>query len=113
MNDRDRVRLRHMLDAATEALSFLEGRTDEDLRRDRMFMLAVLKEIEIIGEAASQISEESKRTLPLVPWPKIIAMRNRLIHAYADVELSLVWNTLTVALPELAGELQIALNNMH
>jgi uncharacterized protein with HEPN domain len=109
MNDRDRVRLQHMLDAAREALSFLEGRTNEDLRRDRMFTLAVVKEIEIIGEAANQISDESRKTLPQVPWPKIIAMRNRLIHAYAEVDLSIVWDTLTGALPELSRELENAL----
>jgi uncharacterized protein with HEPN domain len=112
MNDRDRVRLQHMLDAAKEALSFLDGRTGEDLRRDRMFMLAVVKEIEIIGEAASQIPDASRKTIPQVPWPKIIAMRNRLIHAYADMDASIVWDTLTDALPELVRELEIALADL-
>ena len=97
-----------MLDAAKEALSFLEGRTTEDLRRDRMFMLAVVKEIEIIGEAATRISEESRKALPQVPWTRIVAMRNRLIHAYADVDLSILWDTLTGALPELVRELESA-----
>ena len=106
MNDPEAVRLRHMLDAAEEALSFLEGRTFEDLHRDRMFLLAVVKEIEIIGEAATRVSVESRKTLPQVPWPKIVAMRNRLIHAYADVDRSLVWDTLTDALPELVRELE-------
>jgi uncharacterized protein with HEPN domain len=109
MNDRERVRLRHMLDAAREALSFLQGRTREDLRGNRMFLLAVVKEIEIIGEAASQNSDESRQTLPRVPWPKIIAMRNRLIRAYAEVDLSIVWDTLTFALPEMVRELESAL----
>jgi uncharacterized protein with HEPN domain len=90
MNDRERVRLRQMLDAAKEVLSFLEGCTTEDLRRHRIFMLAVVKEIEIIGEAATQISEESRKALPQVPWPRIVALRNRLIHAYSSVDLSLL-----------------------
>jgi len=98
-----------MLDAAKEALSFIAGRSSEDLRRDRMLVLALVKEIEIIGEAASRISDESTKALPRIPWPKIIAMRNRLIHAYADVDLSIVWDTLTGALPELLRELEIAL----
>src|SRR5258708_699232 len=85
MKDRERVRLQHMLDAAGEALSFLQGRTSEDLRRNRMFMLAVVKEIEIIGEAANQISDESRKTLPRIPWPKIVAMRSGVIHAYVDL----------------------------
>jgi hypothetical protein len=71
-----------MLDAGREALSFIEGRTREDLLRDRMLLLALIKEIEIIGEAASRISAESKKKLPDVPWPLVVGMRNRLIHAY-------------------------------
>jgi uncharacterized protein with HEPN domain len=109
MNESDVIRLRHMLDAAREALSFIAGRSSEDLSRDRMLVLALVKEIEIIGEAASRISDESRKALPRIPWPKIIAMRNRLIHAYADVDLSIVWDTLTGALPELLRELEIAL----
>ena len=109
MNESDIIRLRHMMDAAREALSFVVGRNSEDLGRDRMLVLALVKEIEIIGEAASRISDESRKALPRIPWPKIIAMRNRLIHAYADVDLSIVWDTLTGALPELLRELEIAL----
>ena len=109
MNESDIIRLRHMLDAAREALSFVAGRNSEDLGRDRMRVLALVKEIEIIGEAASRISDESRKALPRIPWPKIIAMRNRLIHAYADVDLSIVWDTLTGALPELLRELETAL----
>ena len=109
MNESDIIRLRHMLDAAREALSFVAGRSSEDLGRDRMLVLALVKEIEIIGEAASRISDESRKALPRIPWPKIIAMRNRLIHAYADVDLSIVWDTLTGALPELLRELETAL----
>ena len=55
-----------------------------------MLLLALVKEIEIIGEAASRISDESRNALPRIPWPKIIAIRNRLIHAYADVDLTIV-----------------------
>ena len=109
MNESDIIRLRHMLDAAREALSFVAGRNSEDLGRDRMLVLALVKEIEIIGEAASRISDESRKALPRIPWPKIIATRNRLIHAYADVDLSIVWDTLTGALPELLRELETAL----
>ena len=109
MNESDIIRLRHMMDAAREALSFVAGRNSEDLGRDRMLVLALVKEIEIIGEAASRISDESRKALPRIPWPKIIAMRNRLIHAYADVDLSIVWDTLTGALPELLRELETAL----
>ena len=81
MSDPDRIRLRHMLDAAKEALRFIAGRGKEDLAADRQLALALIKEIEIIGEAASRISIEVKDSRPDIPWPAIVGMRNRLIHA--------------------------------
>ena len=70
MNESDVIRLRHMLDAAREALSFVAGRSGEDLRRDRMLVLAPVKEIEIIGEAASRISDESRKVYRGFPGRK-------------------------------------------
>lgn len=113
MNASDEIRLRHMLDAAREALSFIEGRVSADLTLDRKLLLALVKEIEIIGEAASRIAAESREELPGVPWPAIVAMRNRLIHAYADVDTSIVWSTLTNALPGLVLELERALGRSY
>jgi hypothetical protein len=64
-----------MLDAAREALSFLEGRTLDDLKRDRMLALSLVKELEIIGEAASKVSDEVRGLAPDIPWPMIVGMR--------------------------------------
>jgi uncharacterized protein with HEPN domain len=102
MSVSDRIRLQHMLDAALEAIAFAEGRSLEQLRNDRMLLLSLVKEIEIIGEAASQISEEFRSTNSHVPWAEIRGMRNRLIHAYADVNVDIVWSTITSDLPLLA-----------
>ena len=68
MSGPDRIRLRHMLDAANEALGFVADRKKEDLATDRQFALALIKEIEIIGEAASRISAETKDRRQEVPW---------------------------------------------
>jgi uncharacterized protein with HEPN domain len=77
-----------------------------------MLFLALVKEIEIIGEAASRVSVEGRAALPGIPWPKVVGIRNRLIHAYADVDLSVIWATMTGALPELARELETALGDL-
>lgn len=108
MNKRDRIELLHMRDAAREAISFAEGRTAEDLRRDRIFLLALVKEIEIIGAAASRVSEESKRLLPGFAWADMTGMRNRLIRAYAEIDRSAVWE-MTKSFPEITRELDILL----
>ena len=106
----DAMRLRHMLEAARDALSFVAGKTREDLSSDRMLALSLVKSIEIIGEAASKVSPACKTQFDEIPWPDIIAMRNRLIHAYFDVNLDIVWQTIKQELPQLIAQLEKALS---
>lgn len=101
----DLTRLKHMLQAATEALAFIEGCSRETLDTDRKLALALVKEVEIIGEAAAQISPACRQRYPQLPWAKIIGMRNRLIHAYHDVDLDVLWDTVTISLNPLMAEL--------
>jgi len=95
-----------MLDAAREATSFVENKTRADLDTDRQLTLAVLKLIEIIGEAASKVTEQSRQEYPEIAWPMIIGMRNRLIHAYYDIDIDRVWDTVTEDLPPLIEQLE-------
>lgn len=99
MNERDRIRLRHMLDAAQEALQFAAGQSRADLETNRMLARALVKDIEIIGEAASRVSQDFRATHPQLPWADIVGMRNRLIHAYFDINLDRVWDTIKKDLP--------------
>lgn len=93
MRKDDEIRLRHMRDAAQEALAFSRDRSRSDLENDRMLEHSLVRCIEIIGEAASQVTKETQRQLPDIPWPSMVAMRNRLIHAYFDIDLDRVWDT--------------------
>jgi len=102
----DLIRLRHMLDAAREAMSFAEGRKRADLDSDRMLVLSLVKAIEIIGEAAYQLSETTRAHLASIPWEDIIGMRHRLVHAYFDINLDILWRTLQDDLPALATLLE-------
>ncbi|MFH0814189.1 MAG: HepT-like ribonuclease domain-containing protein, partial [Pseudomonadota bacterium] len=78
MQKDDLVRLNHMLDAAKETIGFVQGKTRRSLNTNRMLVLALVKDIEIIGEAAVNLSKEFREALPQIPWPEIIGMRNRL-----------------------------------
>lgn len=108
--EEDIVRLRHMLDAAEEALEFARGRSRADLDTDRMFARAVVQDIEIVGEAAGAVSRQTQNLYPDIPWAAITAMRNRLIHAYFDIDLDRVWDTLVDDLPSLVPELRRIVN---
>lgn len=111
MSPDDRVRLRHMADAIEAVATFIQGRSRSDLSADRMLVFALVRAVEIVGEAASKVSSEGRAELPAVPWSSIIGMRNRLIHAYFDVDLDILWNTVTEALPPLGQQIGAALDD--
>lgn len=106
MQSHDRIRLQHMLDATKEALGFVQGKQRFDLDTDRMLVLSLVKELEIIGEAAGKVSAEIRSQYGAIPWQDIGGMRNRLIHAYFDIDLDVVWTTVTKDLPLLKTELE-------
>lgn len=101
MRDEDRIRVIHMVDAAESAMHFLSGRNRDDLDRDQMLLFAVVRAIELIGEAANKISLETRAATTQVPWAAIVSMRNRLIHGYADIDRAVLWNTATQEVPTL------------
>jgi len=82
MNDDDRWRLGHMADYLRSAMNFVRDRQRDDLDNDKMLVLALMRAIEVVGEAASKVSAEGRAELPDLPWPEVIGMRNRLVHAY-------------------------------
>ena len=106
MHKDDEIRLRHMLDAAREAVSFARCRVRSDLETDRQLVLSLVKDIEIVGEAASQISGSFRTHTPEVPWQRMVAMRNRLVHAYFSINLDIVWQTVQRDLPRLITHLE-------
>src|SRR4051794_8378343 len=106
MIEADIIRLRHMLDAAHESLAFVEGRTREELNNNRVLALALVKELEILGEAASNVSFDVKASMPEIPWAGILGMKERLAHSYVDVNLDFVWTTIASSLPDIARSLQ-------
>lgn len=106
MENEDRIRIQHMIDAAEEALSFVSGIDKSKFTEKRILILSVIKDVEIVGEAASKISEQIKLKYSEIPWKDIIGMRNRLIHGYFDVNINLVWNTTKYNLPPLINSLK-------
>lgn len=97
----DRLSLQHMLDHATEAVELTLGQTRDDLEEQRLLQLALVRLVEIVGEAAGRVSKDTQRRHPEIPWPQIVSMRNRLIHGYDFVDHDILWQTIQEDLPLL------------
>ena len=97
---RDRERLLDIQDAITRVEEYA-SRGREAFEQDRLIQIWMLHHLQIIGEASRAISPEFKEEHPEVPWPKIIALRNILVHHYFDIDLAIVWSVVESAIPEL------------
>jgi len=102
----DTVRLRHMLDYAREAVTLSHGRTRADLDSDRLFNLAMTRLVEVIGESASRLSEATRQGNPQIPWSEVIAVRNRLIHGYDQINLDILWDIIELDMRPLIDQLE-------
>lgn len=102
----DRTRLLHMLEHAREAVAFAAKRNREDLDADRLLNLALVRLLEIVGEAAARVTTETRGQLPDVPWAEITGLRNRVVHGYDRVDFDVVWATVTSDLPPLVVQLE-------
>ncbi len=102
----DRLRLRHMLDAAEKIVAFTEGLSLSAFLANEEKQLAIVRLLEIAGEAANGLSDELKEEHAEIPWSQITATRNRLIHGYFDVDLNVVWQIVREDVPILVTQLR-------
>jgi uncharacterized protein with HEPN domain len=107
----DVVYLRHILDAIEKIETYLKGATYESFSSNDMMIDAVVRELEIIGEASSNLTEEFRRNHPDVMWRDAIDMRNFLIHEYFGVRTQMVWDTCQNDIPALKSFVETALND--
>jgi uncharacterized protein with HEPN domain len=105
----DAVRLRHMLDHAREAVELCRGRTRQDLGSDRLLNLAMVRLVEVVGEAANRVTTSKQEAHPEIAWREIVSMRNRIIHGYDTVDLDILWSVIQDDLPRLVEQLRAAI----
>ena len=94
-----RVYLEDILDAARKAQEFSVGLSLEEFETDEKTVYAVVRALEIVGEAAKQVPSGMRDRAPDIPWRSMTGMRDKLIHAYAGVDLRVVWRTIHDELP--------------
>ena len=110
---RDKAYLKHILDAISNIEKFVEGVNKENFLGNVEKQYAVLRGLEIIGEATKNLSEELKKKHPNIPWKEIAGMRDKLIHQYFGVNLDLVWETIKTELPELKNQISRILKEIE
>lgn len=98
-----------MLDHAREAVALARGKTRADLDSDRLLELALVRLLEIVGEAASRVPKEDCARYPDIRWPEIVSLRNRLIHGYDAVDMDILWQIIEHDLPPLVAVLEAIL----
>lgn len=101
----DTIVLRHMLDHAREAVALVHNMTAVELHANRVRSLALVRLLEIVGEAATRVSEDLRAQHPQIAWRQIISLRNRLIHGYDAVDLDILWQILHEDVPSLITHL--------
>ena len=102
---RDPGRLEHMLIAIGNVEQFLAGKTFDDLRHDKILFFAVVKNIEIVGEAANNLTKELQAQHPEVAWKDVISMRHVLVHDYYNIDARTAWQTAKENLPFLKQQI--------
>jgi uncharacterized protein with HEPN domain len=100
--------LRDMLENAQRAIEFTKGMRYETFAKDDKTVYAVIRAVEIIGEAAANIPDEVRAKYPNVPWREVKGMRNKLVHQYFGINMEVVWQTIHEDLPVLIEALKSA-----
>ncbi len=103
---RDTALILDMLLACRKLARFTKDLNAESFQANDLVQSAVLREFQVLGEAARQLSDATKGDYPQIPWSVIAGMRNRLVHAYFDIRLDTVWNTIQQDIPPLTAALE-------
>ena len=104
------VSVHHMLDHAREAVEMVRGRSRPDLDTDRQLNLALVRLVQVIGEAAARVPEDFRLHHPQVPWRQTVGMRNRLVHGYDVIDFDILWAVIQQDLPPLIEALEQIVN---
>lgn len=108
---RDDAYLYDMLESAQAILEYLAGKTWDEFSKDALLQDAVVRRLEIIGEAAGRVSAETQKKYSYIPWMAMRGTRNRVIHGYDTVQLDIIWDIAQDDLPGLISELKKIIPN--
>lgn len=102
----DRLYLEHILQSVNRIIKYTKGLSEKDFDTDDMAQDAVIRQLEIIGEATKRLSKEFRESTPSIPWKDMAGMRDILIHDYLNVDLNVVWKTVKEYIPPLKSAIE-------
>jgi len=108
----NRQRIEHALDAIAEIEQYTQDQTLTEFSQDSMMRFACIKQIEIVGEACNHIDDSIREAFPDIEWRNIVGLRNLLVHEYFGVDTTLVWDVITVNIPQLKSQLLLILHTL-
>lgn len=103
--DRDSNYKAHILDSIAEIEKYTAGMTEQDFDEYSMAQSAVIRQLEVIGEASKRLSDDFKQKYPALPWKEIAGFRDKVIHHYTEVDMVVIWSIIKKDLPLLKAEL--------
>jgi uncharacterized protein with HEPN domain len=104
MKKDDSVYLHHIIDALLQIERYTDGVTYEEFLSNSLLQDGVIRQLEVMGEAARNLSEDLRNEYPKIPWRQMISLRNRMIHAYFNVNLQIIWEIIQGDIPNLKQE---------
>jgi uncharacterized protein with HEPN domain len=112
MKKDDSVYLRHIIDAFMQIEDYMDGVSYDEFISNKLLQDGVIRQLEVMGEAARNLSEDLRCEYPQIPWRQMIGLRNRMIHAYFNVNLQIIWEIIQGDLPDLKRETKQILDNI-
>ncbi len=108
----DSVYLRHILDAFAQIDRYMDGISHEEFFSNNLIQDGVIRQLEVMGEATRNLSEDLRNNYPQIPWRQMIGLRNRMIHAYFNIDLQILWEIIETDLPDLKSEIARILDSI-
>ena len=113
MKKDDTVYLRHIIDAFLQIERYTNGVTYEEFLSNSLLQDAVIRQLEVMGEAARNLSADLQNEYPAIPWRQMISLRNRMIHAYFNVNIQIIWEIIQGDIPNLKKDMMRVLENLN
>ena len=113
MKKDDTVYLRHIIDAFLQIERYTNGVTYEEFLSNSLLQDAVIRQLEVMGEAARNLSADLQNEYPAIPWRQMISLRNRMIHAYFNVNLQIIWEIIQGDIPNLKQDMMRVLETLN